>query len=209
MKTMAEWVAAYFGAQRAVLAAIRTEEVCALVGTLREAMEGGHKIFVFGNGGSAANASHFAIDLGKGASDKLGKRFAVLCLNDNTSWLTALGNDYGFEDSFVGQLENYATAGDVAIGLSVSGSSANCVKALGWGETGGIADSGVGWREARTDGGCGGAGHCNRGYALRACGGCGDGDLPRGGLRVHGAGCFVMGLRSLRQDPRLTGQHFL
>jgi D-sedoheptulose 7-phosphate isomerase len=138
MKTMAEWVAAYFGAQRAVLAAIRTEEVCALVGTLREAMEGGHKIFVFGNGGSAANASHFATDLGKGASDKLGKRFAVLCLNDNTSWLTALGNDYGFEDSFVGQLENYATAGDVAIGLSVSGSSANCVKALGWGRRAGL-----------------------------------------------------------------------
>jgi len=94
--------------------------------------------FVFGNGGSAANASHFATDLGKSASDKVGKPFRVLSLNDNVSWLTALGNDYAYEDVFVRQLHNYAKPGDIAMSISVSGNSPNCVKALAWAKTNGL-----------------------------------------------------------------------
>jgi D-sedoheptulose 7-phosphate isomerase len=71
-------------------------------------------------------------DLGKGASDKVGRRFRSLCLNDNVSWMTALGNDYTFDDIFVRQLENYGQAGDVVLALSVSGNSPNVVKAVGW-----------------------------------------------------------------------------
>jgi D-sedoheptulose 7-phosphate isomerase len=93
---------------------------------------------VFGNGGSAANSSHFATDLGKGSSDKLSKRFRVLSLNDNVNWLTALGNDYAYEDVFVGQLQNYARPGDIALSLSVSGNSPNCVKALAWAKEHGL-----------------------------------------------------------------------
>ena len=96
------------------------------------------QIFVFGNGGSAANASHFVTDLGKGASDKVGKRFRVLSLTDNVSWMTALGNDYSYEDVFVGQLQNYGKPGDIALSISVSGNSPNCVKALDWAKKNGL-----------------------------------------------------------------------
>jgi D-sedoheptulose 7-phosphate isomerase len=112
--------------------------VAELIGRLRLALQENRQIFVFGNGGSAANASHFATDLGKGASDKMGKRFRVLSLNDNVSWMTALANDYAYEDIFVGQLQNYGQPGDLALSLSVSGNSPNCVKALAWAKQHGL-----------------------------------------------------------------------
>src|SRR5436305_90656 len=86
--------------------ATTAEGVARLISRLRQALAEDRQIFVFGNGGSAANASHFITDLGKGASDKIGRRFRCLSLNDNVSWLTALGNDYAYEDVFVRQLEN-------------------------------------------------------------------------------------------------------
>lgn len=127
-----QWISEYVQAQKAAHDSIPIEAVAGLVGQLRQALNEGRHIFVFGNGGSAANASHFATDLGKGASDKVGRRFRVLSLTDNVSWMTALGNDYAYEDIFVGQLQNYGQAGDVAFGISVSGNSPNCVKALDW-----------------------------------------------------------------------------
>jgi D-sedoheptulose 7-phosphate isomerase len=114
------------------------DAVAELIGRLRSALQENRQIFVFGNGGSAANASHFATDLGKGASDKMGKRFRVLSLNDNVSWMTALANDYAYEDIFVGQLQNYGQPGDLAMSLSVSGNSPNCVKALAWAKQHGL-----------------------------------------------------------------------
>lgn len=135
---MKQWLAAYVEAQKAALDSIPVETVAGLIGKLREALHEGRKIFVFGNGGSAANSSHFVTDLGKGASDKVGKRFQVLSLNDNVSWMTALANDYAYEDVFVGQLQNYARPGDIAMGISVSGNSPNCVKALDWARKNGL-----------------------------------------------------------------------
>jgi len=128
---MNDWIANYIKAQKAALDSIPRTRGAALRET-RTAHAEDRQVFIFGNGGSAANASHFATDLGKGASDKLGKRFRVLSLTDNVSWLTALGNDYAYEDVFVGQLQNYGRAGDLAIAVSVSGNSPNCVKALAW-----------------------------------------------------------------------------
>jgi D-sedoheptulose 7-phosphate isomerase len=126
------WISDYVKAQQAAHASIPLEKVAALIVKLREALEQDRQIFVFGNGGSAANASHFATDLGKGASDKAGRRFRVLSLNDNVSWMTALGNDYAYDQVFVRQLTNYGRPGDIAMSLSVSGDSPNCVKALEW-----------------------------------------------------------------------------
>ena len=114
------------------------DAVAEMVDRLRTALRENRQIFVFGNGGSAANASHFATDLGKGASDKAGRRFRILSLNDNVSWMTALANDYAYEEIFVGQLQNYGQPGDLALGLSVSGSSPNCVKALAWAKQHGL-----------------------------------------------------------------------
>ena len=120
---MKQWTTDYIKAQKTAHDSIPVDGVAELIEKLRVALKEDRQIFVFGNGGSAANVSHFATDLGKGASDKVGKRFRVLSLNDNVSWMTALANDYAYEDVFVGQLKNYGQAGDIAFGLSVSGNS--------------------------------------------------------------------------------------
>ena len=133
-----QWIRDYLRAQQAVYDSIPVETVAALIALLRDAVREDRQIFVFGNGGSAANSSHFATDLGKGSSDKLGRRFRVLSLCDNVSWMTAIGNDYAYEDIFVRQLENYGRPGDVALSISVSGNSPNCVKALEWARTHGL-----------------------------------------------------------------------
>jgi D-sedoheptulose 7-phosphate isomerase len=135
---MQQWISNYIGSQKATLDSIPAEGVALVIEKLRRALKDGRQVFVFGNGGSAANSSHFATDLGKGASDKLGKRFRVLSLTDNVSWMTALGNDYSYDDVFVGQLQNYGQAGDVALSMSVSGNSPNCVKALEWAKKNGL-----------------------------------------------------------------------
>jgi D-sedoheptulose 7-phosphate isomerase len=135
---MNDWVANYLQAQQAALASLPVAGVLRVLELLQAALRDDRQIFVFGNGGSAANASHWATDLGKSASDKVGRRFRVLSLNDNVSWLTALANDYAYEDVFAGQLQNYARPGDIAIALSVSGSSPNCVKALEWSKQHGL-----------------------------------------------------------------------
>ncbi len=135
---MKQWIDGYIQAQKAALDSLSTEKVEQLVGLLRTAVLEDRQVFVFGNGGSAANASHFATDLGKGSSDKLGRRFRVMSLTDNVAWMTALGNDYAYEDIFVGQLQNFGSAGDIALGISVSGNSPNCVKALEWGRAHGL-----------------------------------------------------------------------
>src|SRR6266540_1875042 len=129
---MKQWIADYLKAQKAVHDSIPVDSVEQIIEKFRDALRNDRQIFVFGNGGSAANASHFATDLGKGSSDKLGKRFRVVSLNDNVSWMTALGNDYAYEDVFVRQLMNYARPGDVVLAMSVSGSSPNIVKAVEW-----------------------------------------------------------------------------
>src|SRR5437773_838084 len=129
---MKNWISNYITEQKAALDSIPTEAVEQLIGTLKKALEEDNQIFVFGNGGSAANASHFVTDLGKGASDKIGRRFRCVSLNDNVSWLTALGNDYAYDEVFSRQLMNYGKAGDLVLVLSVSGNSPNVVKGVEW-----------------------------------------------------------------------------
>jgi D-sedoheptulose 7-phosphate isomerase len=135
---MNAWINDYLKAQKAALDSISVETVAQLIERLRQALQQDRQIFVFGNGGSAANASHFATDLGKGASDKIGRRFRVVCLNDNISWITALGNDYSYEDVFARQLMNYGKAGDLVLALSVSGNSPNVVRAVEWAKKNGL-----------------------------------------------------------------------
>jgi D-sedoheptulose 7-phosphate isomerase len=139
MPHLSSWLADYRDRQQAVYAALPLEQIAGVVTLLREARDAGAQIFVFGNGGSAANASHFATDLGKGASDASPARFRILSLNDNTAWMTALGNDYSFEDVFLRQLQNYARPGDLALCMSVSGSSPNLVRAMRWARDNGLA----------------------------------------------------------------------
>src|SRR5262245_2330053 len=135
---MNDWISDYITAQKAALDSVPVSAVAGLIEKLRLALKEDRQIFVFGNGGSAANASHFVTDLGKGASDKVGRRFRCLSINDNVSWITALGNDYAYEDVYVRQLMNYGRAGDIAMALSVSGSSPNVVRAVEWAKDNGL-----------------------------------------------------------------------
>jgi D-sedoheptulose 7-phosphate isomerase len=93
------------------------------------ALSHGHKILLFGNGGSAADAQHIAAEfLGRFQMER--SPLPALALTTNTSALTAIGNDYGFEDVFARQVEALGTEGDVAVGISTSGRSSNVLKAL-------------------------------------------------------------------------------
>jgi D-sedoheptulose 7-phosphate isomerase len=97
---------------------------------LFEAYQHNRQIFIFGNGGSAATASHVAGDFVKGASWGLTKKFRFICLNDNMTALMAIANDSSYEDVFVEPLKNFLNSGDLVIGISGSGNSSNVVKAL-------------------------------------------------------------------------------
>jgi D-sedoheptulose 7-phosphate isomerase len=88
------------------------------------------QVFILGNGGSAATASHFACDLGKGTVVPDRPRFRVMALTDNMPLFSALANDYGYERVFAEQLANLVRAGDVVIGISGSGNSVNVLNAI-------------------------------------------------------------------------------
>jgi D-sedoheptulose 7-phosphate isomerase len=135
---MNDWISDYVKAQKEALDSIPVEAVEQIIEKLRRALKEDRQIFVFGNGGSAMNSSHFVTDLGKGASDKVGARFRCLSLNDNVSWMTALGNDYSYEDVFVRQLMNYGRPGDLVLAMSVSGNSPNVVRAVDWAKHNGL-----------------------------------------------------------------------
>lgn len=102
----------------------------AFIATLLSARERGSFIYIIGNGGSAANASHFTEDVAMAAGGTESKPFRVLCLNDNVPYMTALGNDRGFENIFVDQLKNFYKEGDVLVTISCSGDSPNLLKAI-------------------------------------------------------------------------------
>ena len=112
------------------LSQVDAAKVAQAIQWLREARDHDRNIFICGNGGSAATASHFACDMLKGASYGQQKRFRILALNDSFPTLTAYSNDVGYDSVFVEQLKNFAQPQDVAIALSGSGNSANVVRAI-------------------------------------------------------------------------------
>ncbi len=102
----------------------------------------GRQVFIMGNGGSASTASHFACDLGKGTI-VLGKpRFRVISLNDNMALMTALSNDFGYENIFVEQLTNLLNPGDILIAITASGNSENILRAVEYAKSKGAATIG-------------------------------------------------------------------
>ncbi len=111
-----------------------------IVAAMIKAYKEDKQIFLFGNGGSASTASHFACDLGKGTISgcepwdkgvmRNKKRFKVICLSDNIPLMTAWGNDTSYADIFVEQLDGLVNKGDVVIGISGSGNSLNVLNAI-------------------------------------------------------------------------------
>ncbi|HEY7604944.1 MAG TPA: SIS domain-containing protein [Gaiellaceae bacterium] len=101
-----------------------------VVDHLRRARDSGGTVYIAGNGGSAATASHWANDLGKTIKPSSRAFMRVICLSDNVPWLTALANDEGYDRVFSGQLENFAGPGDLFFAISASGNSRNLVEAV-------------------------------------------------------------------------------
>ena len=116
-----------------------------LIETLFEAFEEERTIFLVGNGGSAAAASHFGQDLAKGtlASMRAKRRFRVIPLTDNIGFITALANDEGYESIFEQQLRGLARRGDVLVAISGSGNSANVLRAVEYARSIGMKSIGV------------------------------------------------------------------
>jgi D-sedoheptulose 7-phosphate isomerase len=115
------------------------------VETLWGAFEAGATVFLAGNGGSAAAASHFGQDLAKGtlADMQATRRFRVIPLTDNVGYITALANDEGYESVFEQQLRNLGRAGDVLVAISGSGNSPNVLRAVDYARSIGMRTVGV------------------------------------------------------------------
>jgi D-sedoheptulose 7-phosphate isomerase len=120
-----------------VLKDIDVKEIGRFVNTLLDARERGAMVFFIGNGGSAATASHFANDLSIG-TNSYDKPFRVMSLTDNVPIITAIGNDFGYQDIFVRQLKVLGKKGDVVVGISASGNSPNILNAFEYAKSAGI-----------------------------------------------------------------------
>ena len=125
-------ISAYFNRLKETIDKINVDDLNEVMNVLEQAREEGHQVFVMGNGGSAATASHYVCDFNKGISYGKEKMYKMICLNDNVPTMMAYANDIAYDEVFVGPLRNFFQPGDVVIGISGSGNSGNVVKALEW-----------------------------------------------------------------------------
>jgi len=120
----------YISLLKNTLDAISKEQVDKAIEAFMRVYQDKGTIFIFGNGGSGATASHATGDFLKGASYGLDQRFRVICLNDNMPAMMAIANDISWDDIFVEQMKNFLSPNDLVIGISGSGNSKNVVKAM-------------------------------------------------------------------------------
>lgn len=140
----------YLEATTRVQRALPVADIERLVAALEDAWRAGRRIFVCGNGGSAALASHLACDFNKGCSPEGKPPFKVVALTDNLATITAYANDVSYPDVFVQQLRNLYQPGDLVLGISGSGNSENVVRALTWArEHGGVTAGLIGYGGGR------------------------------------------------------------
>jgi D-sedoheptulose 7-phosphate isomerase len=130
--SLAKNVVGYFDRLKAAIDDVPVDRVEAMGEILYRAYRHGKQVFIMGNGGSAATASHMACDLGKNTISANRPRFRVLSLNDNMPLLSALANDIGYEHVFSEQLKNLIRPGDVLIAISGSGNSPNILHAMAY-----------------------------------------------------------------------------
>ena len=132
---MINQIKAYYEREIVAIHSMDFAELEAAVQAIKAAYDRGGTIYTFGNGGSAATASHMVCDFNKGISESLDKKFNVICLNDNTSIIMAIANDRSYDDIFYAQLENKLQAKDLVIAISGSGNSMNIIKAVQYAKT--------------------------------------------------------------------------
>jgi D-sedoheptulose 7-phosphate isomerase len=122
-------IRAYLDTLRAVLAELREEQVVTALDLFESAYRDDKTVFICGNGGSWATASHWVCDFSKGASAPGKRRFKMFCLGDNIPMLTAYGNDLSYDMIFAEPLRAYARPGDLVVLLTASGNSLNILNA--------------------------------------------------------------------------------
>lgn len=123
-------IEAYLSKLKRTIDALSVESINELMNVLVKAKNDNKTIFIMGNGGSSATASHYVCDFNKGVSLGKDKKFKFICLNDNIPSLMAYANDMSFDEIFVQQLNTFFQEGDLVIGISGSGNSKNVIKAI-------------------------------------------------------------------------------
>jgi D-sedoheptulose 7-phosphate isomerase len=125
-----ESINSYFSELEQMLRAISLPDLERVLSLLENVYRNGNRIFIMGNGGSAATASHFALDLAKNTIIPGAPRLKAISLTDHVPLITAWSNDTAYEHIFAEQLANMIEPGDAVIGISASGNSPNVINAL-------------------------------------------------------------------------------
>lgn len=125
-----EYINMYFEKLKYAIDSLNRDEINKLVELVIDVYKKDANIFIFGNGGSASTASHFACDINKGVCCGSEKRYKIISLTDNIATIMAYSNDVGYEYVFVEQLKNFLKDDDLVIGISGSGNSKNILKAI-------------------------------------------------------------------------------
>ncbi len=120
----------YISDEIETLEKLNVDAISEVMDAMVQAFENGNTIYVFGNGGSSATASHFQNDFNKGVSEHTQKKFNFQCLNDNIPTIMAVANDIGFEEIFRFQLKGHIKPGDLVFAISGSGNSKNVLNAV-------------------------------------------------------------------------------
>lgn len=136
-------IALYLSLEKEIIDTLNIEDINRGLNEIVSAFEREGTIYIFGNGGSASTASHYANDFNKGISEYIEKKFRFICLNDNLPTIMAIANDIGYEEIFRFQLHGKLRPGDLVIGISGSGNSKNVVNCLAYAKGCGIRTLGI------------------------------------------------------------------
>lgn len=133
----------YIEQEREILSQLDENEISNVMNILENTRMSGNRVFICGNGGSAATASHFACDFNKGVSYSQEIKYNFECLNDNVPMMMAIANDISYEDIFSEPLKNKMRKEDVLLAISGSGNSKNVVKAVEYANSIGATTIGI------------------------------------------------------------------
>lgn len=133
----------YYDREIKVIQNLNLDEINDAMNAIYNTYDRGGTIYVCGNGGSAATASHMQNDFNKGVSEYTDKKFNFYCLNDNVATVMAVANDIGYEEVFRFQLRGKMKKGDLFIGISGSGNSKNVLNAAEYAKEQGVFVVGV------------------------------------------------------------------
>jgi len=125
-----EQIEKYISLEQEILSALDVAAIDKAMHVLEDAHTHERNIYIFGNGGSSATASHFQNDFNKGISEYTDKKFRFVCLNDNVPTMMAIANDIGFDEVFRFQLKGKLQKEDVVVAISGSGNSKNVINAV-------------------------------------------------------------------------------